>query len=139
MNGIEQFAGTYVGSGTWHDDNGKLSSYKVVQTNIVIDDGFGVRFKHDFDDGSVVEACFDMTWLAPFVFRVDASGSAIGNGYVFGNYCHYHLKVGGAFVEASYRSSGESLEVFGSSTRNADGHYIAWSEVLRRENKSGNP
>ena len=39
---------------------------------------------------------------------------------------------GKAFVEASYRFSGDTVEVFGSSTKNAEGNYIAWKEVLRR-------
>lgn len=89
-------------------------------------------FKHDFDDGTVVDARFTMTWIAPNLFRVDAAGVAIGNGYVFDTYCHYHMKVGDRFVEASYRSSDGGLEVFGSSTTNAEGNYIAWMELLRR-------
>ena len=36
------------------------------------------------------------------------------------------------FVEASYRASGDDLQVFGSSSRNAEGNYIAWTETLRR-------
>jgi hypothetical protein len=47
-------------------------------------------------------------------------------------YCHYHLETGKAFVEASYRITGDTIDVFGSSTKNAEGNYIAWREVLRR-------
>ncbi|MBK7599471.1 MAG: hypothetical protein IPJ07_13490 [Acidobacteria bacterium] len=60
------------------------------------------------------------------------SGTPVGHGYLFDAYCHYHLKVGDAFVEASYRSSAETVEVFGSSTKNADGKHIAWREIIRR-------
>jgi hypothetical protein len=42
------------------------------------------------------------------------------------------FRPGAAFVEASYRASGEGLEVYGSSSSNAEGHYIAWTETLRR-------
>ena len=42
------------------------------------------------------------------------------------------MKIGDKFVEASYRASGDELEVFGSSTSNAEGNYIAWTERLRR-------
>ena len=91
-----------------------------------------MRFRHDFEDGSVVEARFNMIWIAPSIFRVDAAGSPLGHGYVFDSYCHYHLKVGEAIVEASYRGTGNGLEVHGSSTRNADGNYIAWRETLRQ-------
>jgi hypothetical protein len=73
-----------------------------------------------------------MIWIAPNLFRLEAGGAAIGNGYVFDGYCHYHMNPGGAFVEASYRAAGEQLEVFGSSSRNAEGNYIAWTETLRR-------
>ena len=65
-------------------------------------------------------------------YRVDVGGTAIGNGYIFDGYCHYNMKAGEAFVEASYRPTIDGLEVFGSSSRNANGNYIAWKEALRR-------
>jgi hypothetical protein len=132
MKTIERFAGTYQGTGTWHDAVGKSSSYTVHQTNLETADGFDVTFKHDFEDGAVVEARFTMTWLTANLFRVDVSGHAVGNGYVFDGYCHYHMNVADRFVEASYRSSDDGLEVFGSSSKNAEGNYIAWRESLRR-------
>jgi hypothetical protein len=107
-------------------------TYAVHQTNRILTDGFGIAFKHDFADGSVVDAGFEMTWVTPHIFRVFVAGTPIGQGYVLDAYCHYHLETGKAFVEASYRFSGETMEVFGSSTKNAEGHYIAWKEVLRR-------
>jgi len=132
VNTIEKFAGTYEGTGTWHDATGKSSGYRIQQTNVGSADGFEVAFKHDFDDGSVVDARLNMTWIAANLFRVDVSGVAIGNGYVFDEHCHYHMKVGVRFVEVSYRSTADGLEVFGSSSQNADGNYIAWREILRR-------
>ena len=132
MNGIERLAGTYEGTGVWHDSAAKSATYTIRQTNLATADGFEVAFKHDFEDGTVVDARFDMTWIAPHMFRVDVSGVPVGHGYVFDAYCHYHLQMGDRFVEASYRSGAGTLEVFGSSTKNADGNYIAWTEVLRR-------
>jgi len=38
------------------------------------------------------------------------------------------MKIGETFVEAAYRTTADGLEVFGSSTRNAEGNYIAWHE-----------
>jgi hypothetical protein len=132
MNTIERFLGTYEGAGSWHDAAGKSASYRIHQTNTVRGDGFEIVFHHDFDDGTVVDARFEMTPIAPNLFRVDVGGAAIGNGYVFDGCCHYHLKIGDTFVEASYRVSVDELEVFGSSTTNAEGLYIAWTERLRR-------
>ena len=132
MNTIERFLGSYEGTGSWHDAAGKSASYRIRQTNALRDDGFEIAFHHDFDDGTAVDARFLLTPIAPNLFRVEAGGAAIGNGYVFDACCHYHLKIGDKFVEASYRADGSELEVFGSSTTNAEGLYIAWTERLRR-------
>jgi Ankyrin repeats (3 copies) len=95
-------------------------------------DGFEIAFKHDFPDGTVVDARFQMTWVVSNIFQVFVSGSPVGHGYVFDSHCHYHLEIGKAFVEASYRVGADMVEVFGSSTRNAEDNYIAWREILRR-------
>ena len=124
--------GTYEGTGAWYDSSGQSSSYRIRQSNTPSVDGFEIAFKHDFEYGTVVDARFRLIRIAPNLFRVETNGAAIGNGYVFGGYCHYHLKPGAAFVEASYRASGDTLDVFGSSSTNAEGNYIAWAETLRR-------
>jgi len=129
---VVAFIGTWEGTGVWHDAVGKSLGYRIRQINAPSADGFEIAFKHDFDDGTAVDARFRMIWIAPNLFRVETNGAAVGNGYVFGGYCHYHLKPGAAFVEASYRVSGDDLQVFGSSSTNAEGHYIAWTETLRR-------
>jgi hypothetical protein len=129
---IEKLAGTFEGEGVWHDAVGKSMTYMVQQTSRATADGFEIAFKHDFADGSVVDARFQMTWIAAHIFRVSAAGSPLGHGYVFDGSCHYHLETGQAFVEASYRVAGDTVEVLGSSTKNAEGNYIAWREVLRR-------
>jgi hypothetical protein len=100
--------------------------------NSATPDGFEIVFKHDFADGTVVDARFQMTWVAPHIFRVSVAGAALGYGYLLDGYCHYHLETGQAFVEASYRITGDTIDVFGSSTKNAEGDYIAWKEILQR-------
>ena len=132
MTVIESLAGTYEGTGEWFDSNGKSSTYTVRQTNAQTPDGFEIAFTHDFADGSMVKARFELTLVAPHIFRVSAGGATLGHGYLVDGYCHYHLETGKAFVEASYRFSGDTVEVFGSSTKNAEGNYIAWKEVLLR-------
>jgi hypothetical protein len=129
---VTHLIGAYEGAGTWYDAARKSATYQIRQTNRATTDGFEVTFKHDFDDGSVVEATFGMTWLAPHLFRVEVAGSPVGNGYMFENVCHYHMKFGDTFVEVTYQSGGAELAVFGSSTTNAEGNYIAWREMLKR-------
>ena len=132
MATIEGFAGTFEGAGTWHDAAGKSAMYRIQQTAAATDGGFDVAFRHDFDDGTVVEGRFSMSWIASNLFRVDVSGAPVGNGYLFGDLCHYHLMFGDKLVEVTYRSGAGELAVFGSSSTNAEGNYIAWKEVLRR-------
>jgi len=132
MTIVQSLAGTYEGTGEWFDSSGRSSTYSVRQTNSATPDGFEIAFKHDFADGTVVDARFQMTWVASHIFRVSVAGAPLGHGYVFDDHCHYHLETGKAFVEASYRFIGDTAEVFGSSTKNAEGLYIAWKETLRR-------
>jgi hypothetical protein len=129
---IGRLAGSFTGAGSWHDAAGKSETYTVVQTQTETATGFEVQFRHDFADGSVVEAHFVMTWVAPLLFRVESGGASIGNGYCIDDTCHYHLKMGDAFVEVSYRIEGDELRALGSSTKNAEGLYIAWQERSRR-------
>ena len=62
----------------WYDAAGKSASYRVRQTNVSTDDGFEVVFTHDFADGTVVDARFSMSWIAPNLFRSRRSGRARG-------------------------------------------------------------
>ena len=132
-NTIGKMSGNYEGSGTWYDSTGKSMNYSVVQANRASGDGFEMEFKHNFDDGTATDAHFAMKWIAPFIFRLESFDKPIGNGYCINEYCHYHMKIGETFVEAAYRTTADGLEVFGSSTRNAEGNYIAWHENLRRK------
>jgi hypothetical protein len=109
---MERFVGAYIGAGTWHDSTGASSGYRVRQTT---KDGFEVAFRHDCDDGSVVDGRVTMRWIAPALFHVDVSGNAVGKGYVFDDVCHYHMRAGDAFVEVGYRSVADGMDVSGSS------------------------
>ena len=129
---VEAICGSFEGTGTWHDAAGKSMAYTVKQTNRLITDGFEIEFKHDFADGSKTDAHFLMMWITPHLFQVRIGNNVVGNGYCIGNSCNYHIKAGEAFVEVSYRPDGQRLEVNGSSTKNAEGNYIAWHERLGR-------
>lgn len=132
MTSVEGLIGTFDGWGAWYDSAGKSGTYRIRQTNASTPDGFEVAFTHDFDDATVVEARFTMTWIAPNLFRLDVAGASVGNGYVFDTLCHYHMKFGDKFVEVSYSLGADAVNVFGSSSVNAEGNYIAWKETLHR-------
>jgi hypothetical protein len=136
MSDLAVFEGRFTGSGQWHDSASNSQGYRIQQTNRLIDSGFEMQFRHDFDDGSVVEAHFTMARIAPHLFQVKVLGVALGNGYWIADTWHYHLEVGGRFVEASYRLTPTGLQVLGSSSKNNDGNYIAWHEELKRVNET---
>ena len=130
MRKLEWLDGTFEGSGSWHEATGRSQNYRVHHTNRWLDDGFEVIFRHDSDDGDVSDANFRMLWLTDRLFSVSAAGKVLGRGYLIDDFCHYHLEVG-PFVEVSLLPSRDGLSIFGSSTRNKEGHYIAWHETLR--------
>jgi hypothetical protein len=107
-------------------------SYLVAHDMKVTASGFEVEFTHDFADQTRVHAELEMSWLTPQLFRVAMDSKVVGYGYCLADACKYHLKAGNAFVEVSYHPAGGGLEVFGSSSTNADGNYIAWHEELRK-------
>ena len=132
MSDVGAIAGDYEGVGQWYDSAGRSGKYQVTQANRVLSDGLEVSFHHDFDDGTVTEAQLRLSNLAPKIYRVAIAGAAVGHGSWLDETLHYHLEVGGKFVEASYRSDGNGLQVSGSSTKNAEGNYIVWVERLNR-------
>lgn len=132
MSTVARIVGHYAGSGTWHDSAGQSGAYQATQRIHETANGFELSFVHRFDDGRVTESRFEMRWIAPRLFRVQSDGVEVGHGYWLGDYCHYHLEPPGRFVEASYHVHGEGLKVYGSSSRNAEGNYLAWHEELHR-------
>lgn len=130
---IAEIGGRYEGDGVWHDSIGNSMKYRIAQTNRVIDSGFQIAFRHDFADGSVVDAELVLTRIAAHIYTVRVSDDEVGHGYALGGTLCYHMRVGAAIVEVSYQLRGaDELEVLGSSTTNAAGNYIAWREELRR-------
>ena len=132
MNIINALDGQYEGFGNWYDSAGNKMKYSVSQDNRVTDNGLEIHFKHNFEDGTVTDASLVMTQIAPFIFRLGIGTKDVGRGYCIADSCHYYLKTGEAYVEVSYRPTAEGIQVNGSSTKNADGNYIAWHEELRR-------
>lgn len=132
MSTVSRLVGQYVGSGTWHDSAGKSGSYQITQSIDETPNGFGVSFKHRFEDSSVVEATFDMHWVASRLFAVHVAGRPVGEGYWLGDYCHYRFQSDDRLVEAGYLVHGDGLRTYGSSSKNAQGNYIAWHEELHR-------
>lgn len=132
MTDIGAMAGEYEGVGQWYDSAGKTGAYQVTQANGVLTDGLAVSWHHAFDDGTVTAAQLTLSNLAPRIFRVAMAGTVVGHGSWLDETLHYHIEIGGKFVEVGYRSNGDELRVSGSSTRNAEGNYIVWVERLRR-------
>jgi hypothetical protein len=129
--GGERFTGHYTGSGHWFEDTGKTMSYTVEHVMRLTERGFELNFTHDFADKTQVRAAFEMVWRTPALFDVKIGDATVGHGYCLADACKYHLKTGNAFVEVSYHPTPTGLEVYGSSSANAEGHYIAWHEELR--------
>lgn len=134
MSDITAITGYFKGSGQWYDSTGKSGTYDVVQTNRALPAGLEVSFRHEFDDGNVTEARFTLTDVAPHIYQVAIAQNPVGHGSWLDGTLHYHLEVGGTFVEVGYRSGKDGLLVSGSSTKNAEGHYIVWVEHLRVSN-----
>jgi hypothetical protein len=135
MSGIA-FAWRYEGSGVWYDEAGKSQTYR--RPNQYRDVRWlRGRLQHHFADATVVEARFAMTRIGPFLLRVDAAAKPLGNGYCFDGSCHYHIMAGQAVVGVSMRATSDALDVHGSSTKNAEGLYIACRESLRRTAPAG--
>lgn len=132
MSDIETIAGDYNGSGRWCDSAGKSGTYRVRQTIRVQPGGLAISFRHDFDDGTVTDARLTLIQVAPGIYRVAIMEAPVGHGSWLDGMLHYHLEVGGKFVEVGYRPGGNDLRVSGSSTKNAEGNYVAWTERLGR-------
>jgi len=124
--------GEFAGAGQWFDAAGKTGTYTVVQSIRPIDDGLEIAFHHDFDDGNVTDATLTLKQVVERIYLVAIAGHPVGHAAWHGDTLHYHLEVAQKFVEVGYRAVGDELVVFGSSTKNLEGNYIAWTERLQR-------
>ena len=127
------FPGRYQGQGSWIDIAGESKRYRVTQEISGSASALRVRYAHEFfEEGTSTEGEFVFDFVSPTLFTASMKGAAVGNGYVFERYLHFNIRAGEIFVETSYQRVGNSLLVRGSSTSNAQGRFIAWSEVLER-------
>lgn len=125
------FQGKYVGDGRWIDITGEAKQYRITQEVIVDANSLRVEYKHVFfEEGTTVEGEFIFEFVSNSIFSTTLKGSVVGNGYVFGNYLHFNIRAGDIFVETSYQLLDQRIHTRGSSTSNAQGRFIAWSETL---------
>ena len=127
------FPGRFQGQGSWLDVAGESKRYRVTQEISESAPALVVRYAHEFyEEGTSTEGEFVFEFVSPTLFTTRMKGAAVGNGYVFERYLHFNIRAGEIFVETSYQRVGDALLVRGSSTSNAQGRFIAWSEVLER-------
>src|SRR5690348_7143175 len=86
--------GTYVGDGMWTDIAGESKSYRVSQSISIVNGEITVEYTHDFhEEGTSQSGAFVFQRQAGALLRVFMKGAAVGNGYMFGDYLHYYIKV----------------------------------------------
>jgi hypothetical protein len=125
--------GTYVGVGAWTDIAGESKRYRVIQTISFASNEITIEYAHDFyEEGTATSGAFVLQRQTDALLRVLMKGADLGNGYMFGNYLHYYIKVGDICVQVSYQVTSDGLLVNGSSSSNAQGRFIAWHEDLRK-------
>lgn len=128
---FQRLAGEYVGSGTWIDTTATSARYAVHHTITSTKDAADIAFTHDFENRESIEGHFRFENSAAPIFDVYSENRLVGHGYVEDGSLHYHIRAGEAYIEVSYRKTGNELRIYGSSTKNADGNYIVWLERLR--------
>ena len=127
------FHGDYAGNGFWVDVAGESKRYRIVQVIDVRESEICVRYEHDFfEEGTKTQGTFVLLRAGEQLLSVRMNGSQVGNGYIFGDVLHYHIRVGDAYVEVGYRGTERGMLVTGSSTKNAQGRFIAWQETLEK-------
>jgi hypothetical protein len=89
-----------------------------------------VRYAHEFFEEGVDRGRVRSVRVANSLYGAH-EGRGGRRGYVFG-VLYFNIRAGEIFVETSYQRVGDRLLVHGSSTSNAQGRFIAWSEVLKR-------
>ena len=134
MNAMfQQFLGSYTGAGYWVDETSASKKYTIEQSCVRAADGLAVQYTHDlYEEKSEVRAELTFRPANSTVFTVLMNHREVGHGYVFGDSLHFHIQLGSVFVEVSYHVAGDKFFVRGSSTKNAQGNFICWSEALVR-------
>ena len=130
---LKDFAGSYEGAGAWVDIAGESMRYRILQKIEVGKTALRVEYEHNFfEEGKTTNGEFVLERLSETLLRVRMGGAHVGHGYVFGHFLHFHVHPAEAYVQVSYRLSEGKMLVAGSSTKNAQGRYIAWNETLQR-------
>ena len=133
ISSVTVFHGNYAGSGFWVDVAGESKRYRIAQTIDVRESEICIRYEHDFfEEGTKSQGTFVLLRASEQLLSVRVNGSQVGNGYIFGDVFHYHIRVGDAYVEVGYCITERGLLVTGSSTKNAQGRFIAWQETLEK-------
>lgn len=133
MSNLSQFVGVFAGEGHWVDIAGDSKRYRIRQSVVREDNRLTVSYTHEFfEEGNTTHGEFVFEHVEGPIFAVHIKGAPVGNGYAFAPYLHFNIKVGEIFVETSYELSADGLLVRGSSTSNAQGRFIAWTESLAR-------
>ena len=128
---LATFVGTFIGEGLWIDSAGESKRYEVQLVIGQETTRLLVSFTHRFvEEGNTTQGEFVFVFLSPDIFETLLNGVVVGNGYRFDHYLHFNIRIGEVFVETSYTRNGNTIAVRGSSTRNAEGRFIAWSEAL---------
>lgn len=130
--------GVFQGHGAWADRQGRQGAYRAELT--ILTDAVGVimhvitRFFLDAD-GAVLHQENSSVQFIPsadpfFEVAIQYEGAEDrGNGYCFGNRCHYEVAlIGGAYIEATYTQNEKSIQLLGSSIKN--GNLTVWAETL---------
>jgi len=134
---LSALPGKYTGVGAWIDIAGESKPYRINQTIVLADNILTLEYTHDFfEEGTSISGVFLFERQGDCLFRVSMKDSPVGNGYMFGGYLHYYIKVGDIFVQASYQVSSAGMHVNGSSTSNVKGRFIAWHESLEKQTEA---
>ncbi len=132
MNAMfQQFLGSYTGAGYWVDETSASKKYTIEQSCVRAADGLVVQYTHDlYEEKSEVRAELTFRPNNSTVFTVNMNNKEVGRGYVFSDFLHFHIQLGPVFIEVSYQIAGGKMFVRGSSTKNAQGNFICWAEML---------
>ena len=131
-----EFFGSFAGLGRWTDITGESRSYRIVYLQFEADDdAIVLRFFHDLheeDDEVIAEFRFDFRDEHAFSVSSIAGEQrqSLGSGHAFRDFCQYCLVIGDMMVENRLVLYEGRLHVFGSSSRNQQGRFIHWEEVL---------
>ena len=130
--------GRFSGDGRWTDITGESRRYRIDFLEFGEVEGLvTLSFVHDlYEENDRVDAefCFEFENESQFaLLSSKGTGHAkIGTGYAFDNYCQYLLVIGETLVENRMVFVGDTLRIFGSSSKNKAGRFIRWEETLAR-------